>query len=82
MDASKFVGWYDAPHQTRPAHVPPDDAPCPVCDQALGPRDDARYITLMYPGSPRSLFYGIHQGCADAPRQHIDEAVLDWSERN
>lgn len=75
----QFVGWYNAPGQIDPAHMP-DDPPCPVCGKPLGDKHAAKWVSLMWADKrDRSLFYGLHQECADAPRQQIEKTILDWS---
>ncbi len=78
---SEFVGWYESAGAAEPAHMPAPKSPCPICWRVIDNRMSAKWTNLMYPGARRSFFYAMHPVCADKPREHVDAAVLDWSER-
>lgn len=79
LDPYEFVGWYDDPAQTTPAHMP-KDPPCPVCTRPLGNIHDAKWTSLMWANERGlSLFYGVHSGCVNEPREHIEESIMSWT---
>lgn len=80
---TEFVGWYEGRSQV-PAHLPPDDAPCPICWQRLVPGAPAKSVACAYPDGRRSMFYRLHPECSEDresfARQAADMAALDYSE--
>lgn len=83
---ARAVGWFDSPGQTLPANDPGEDAPCPVCGQAIGDRNDgAKSFSAMPAGRPicRSYFIYAHGSCVSGEEsgEQLTGALMDYIEK-
>ena len=63
---SGYLGYFDHPDQTTPAHDPGLEVSCPLCDEPLHLRP-RRSISLMLDARrDRCYFYRAHKDCYDS----------------
>lgn len=79
MQLPQYVGWFDAPDQTAPAHMPDDTVKCPVCGDPRGAkgryRSDGKSmlvsIDVLSRRDPRSLFFLVHRDCLESAPDRV-----------
>lgn len=84
MALPEYFGWFDAPGQTEPAHMPADSVACPLCGQPRGAKGRTRgdgksllvNIDVWGRDAGKSYFVLLHRDCRDAATDEQIDDVL------
>lgn len=78
-----YVGWFDDPRQTVPAHDPGAAAGCPICGGFGLTNDNCRTVSLLAEGDSRSYFFRMHRACSEDRKavEEVEHAIIDLLDR-